>query len=205
MNKWERIPLTPDEVTRVIDATETLEERVALTFLADTGCRVNELIRMDMTWFDFGHGKYGVVNVPPKPPDDIPMVVLPGNELMTTCLKRGAKTKNVKHIPLTKRLSDILWNGIPGWFENNNRLLRSSVWVYNVCLRCAKRAGIEKRVTPHIFRHSYCTNAFYEGKLKPLEIAKLAGHVDSKMVETVYLKVNDDITAKKLEDSGWLD
>jgi len=187
MNKWERIPLTPDDVTRVIDATETLEERVALTFLADTGCRVNELLRMRRDWFDFGHGKYGVVNVLPKPGSDG---------------VRGAKTKQTKHIPLTHRLN-VTMNL---WFCSGfDRVMRSSVWVYNICLRCAARAGIEKRVTPHIFRHSYITNAFYEGKLKPLEIAKLAGHVDSKMVETVYLKVNDDITAKKLEDSGWLD
>jgi len=187
-DKWERIPLTPGEITQVIDATETLEERATITFLADTGCRVNELLRMRYEWFDYDRGKYGVVNVPPKT-DAVGV--------------RGAKTKKTKHIPMTKRLARVIQKYCIEY--NVSGMFRSPVWVYNVCKRCAKRAGIEKHVTPHIFRHSYITNAFYEGNLKPLEIASLAGHKDASMVEGVYLKINDDITAKKLEDSGWLD
>ena len=194
--KWERMPLTPEEIAQTINAAETLEERMVITFLADTGCRVNELIRMRARWFDFDVGKYGVVDVPPK---------TDANGV------RGAKTKKTKHIPLTKRLSSIVsdWGADAlysyGTTRDQASVYRSPVWVYSVCIRCAKRAGIEKRVTPHVFRHSYARNAFYYGKLKPLEIAALLGHRDAKMVEQVYLKIDDGITAKRLEASGWLD
>lgn len=181
--KWDRVPLTPDEISRVIDATETEEEYFSMIFLADTGCRVNELIRMDISWFDFDVGMYGMLTIPPK---------TDANGV------RGAKTKKAKHIPLTERLSAAA-RAYP-----DKRILRSSVWAYNVCKRCAIAAGIDKKLTPHVFRHSYARNAFYYGHLKTLEIAALLGHKDAKMVETVYLKIDDGITAKKLEQSGWL-
>jgi len=184
--KWERIPLTPTEIQRVIDETDNLEEQFTLTFLADTGCRVNEFLRMKQDWFDFDAGKYGVVNIPPK---------TDSNGV------RGAKTKKMKHVPMTLRLN----LAVHAWFEfNKNGVLKSSVWCYNLCKRCATRADIGKTLTPHVFRHSYARNAFYYGKLKTLEIAALLGHKDAKMVETVYLKIDDQITSKKLEESGWL-
>ena len=64
MDKWEREPLTDDEVTAIYEAAGKPEDRLIVAFLADTGCRVNELIRSQPGWFDGGVGKYGEIVVP---------------------------------------------------------------------------------------------------------------------------------------------
>lgn len=180
--KWERVPLTDAEVSAIFDVAETDEDRLIVAFLADTGCRVNELLRLDSSWIKSDVGKYGTLVVP----------------VQATSGKKP-KTKKPKSIPISRRLRDV-FDGMA-----SIRVNRSPQHVYNVVKRLGKKAGVEKHVTPHIFRHSFITRCYYEGGLKPEEIGALAGHRDGEMVGTVYLHIDDNITRSKLEDAGFLE
>lgn len=209
MEKWEREPLTDEEITAIFDECSTTEERLIVAFLTDTGCRVNELLRLREKWIDGESGRYGSITVPVK----------------ATSGKRP-KTKKIKTIPMTKRLRDV-------WQETRYtppgmRVNRSAQHIYNVSVRLGAAVGMytvkkEKgkktvytlcpgvnhskgwHVTPHIFRHTFCTRCYYRGGLETDEIGALAGHRDGEMVRTVYLHIDSEKTISKLEEAGFLE
>jgi integrase len=109
---------------------------------------------------------------------------------------------------MTSRLHDVL----QAWFKDGNGgFFRTYNHVYNVCVRSGEAAGVTAahskgfRVTPHIFRHSFVTGAFYNADLKAREIGALIGHVGGGVVESTYLHIDEAETARKMEESGWLD
>lgn len=198
MNKWEREAMTVDEVDAVIAAGRSDEERTMMTVLADTGMRVNELLRLRKDWVHWRKGVHGVLRIPVK--DDYTPV--PGTK------GRGPKTKKPRNIPMTSRLNEVLRArfkaGHTGFFRTYNH-------VYNVCVRAGEAAGVAAnhskgfRVTPHIFRHTQVCRLYYVGGLRPEEIGALVGHVGGGMVESVYLHLDEMETARKMEESGVLE
>ena len=209
MEKWEREPLTDEEITAIFDECSTVEERLIVAFLADTGCRVNELLRVREIWVNWSAGKYGALIVP----------------VQATSGKRP-KTKKEKTIPITRRLRDVFTTAknTPGGI----RVDRTPQHIYNVVNRLGEAVGLYTvgkakgrktvytvcagvdhskgwHVTPHIFRHSFITRCYYKGKLDKEEIGALAGHRDGEMVGTVYLHIDSEKTRSKLEDAGFLD
>lgn len=67
------------------------------------------------------------------------------------------------------------------------RLARSDVSRFFIHLRC--RAGIKKKVTPHILRHTFCTNLLNNGADITF-IRDLAGHQDIETTAKYYLAVS---------------
>ena len=66
----------------------------------------------------------------------------------------------------------------PGWTAGM-RLLRSA----------AERAGMTRRLHPHLFRHSFATEALRRG-MNPVQLAQLLGHSGLRMIEQVYAHLN---------------
>jgi integrase/recombinase XerD len=191
MKKWERESLTPEEIDLVIAAARTDEEHAIMTTLADTGMRVNELLRLRRDWAHWRKGPHGEIRVAIKD-DYTPVLGTKG---------RGPKTKRIRNVPMTARLHDVLKE----WFKEHNGFFRTYNHIYNVCVRSGEAAGVKKKVTPHIFRHSFVTAAWYNTNLKDAEIGQLVGHKDGRMVRDVYLHIDEKETARKLEESGWLE
>ena len=182
MEKWNREPLTDTEVSAIFDAAECAEDRLIIAFLADTGCRVNELIRSRTSWVDNSVGKYGILTVPVE---------------ATSGAK--PKTKKPKPLPITRRLRECIEEcGGLGVY-------RTPQHIYNVVKRLAKRAGITKHVTPHIFRHTRACKLYYDTEMTVEEIGHYLGHANGDMVKNVYLHIDDEKVKSKLEQSGILD
>ncbi len=49
----------------------------------------------------------------------------------------------------------------------------------------AQVAGINKRVYPHVLRHSYATYALTRG-MNPIQLAQILGHSSLAMIQNVY-------------------
>ena len=182
MEKWDREPLTDAEVSAIFDATTNMEDRLIVAFLADTGCRVNELIRSRPGWVDYSSGKYGIITVP-----------------VEATSGKLAKTKKVKVISITRRLRECIeeCEGLG--------LSRTPQHVYNVVKRLAKGAGVTKHVTPHVFRHTRACKLYYDTEMTVEEIGHYLGHANGDMVKNVYLHIDDAKVKSKLESSGVLD
>lgn len=186
MEKWDREPLADDEISAIYDECGTVEERLIVAFLADTGCRVNELLRFESAWDDPGAGKYGTLTVPVK----------------ATSGKKP-KTKKPKSVPISKRLREALDDSTVMYCGGT--IDRSPQHIYNVVKRLAKKAGIEKHVTPHVFRHSRACKLYYDTEMEVEEIGHYLGHANGDMVKNVYLHIDDEKVKNKLERSGVLD
>lgn len=63
--------------------------------------------------------------------------------------------------------------------------------------KIAKKAGINKKVSPHIFRHTFCTNLLKNGA-GMAQIQRLAGHEDISTTMKFYARLDDlDLVAAK--------
>ena len=75
--------------------------------------------------------------------------------------------------------------------------------IYRIVRECGARTGIEKRVSPHIFRHSFVTHLHQKG-VDINCLAQLLGHVNIEKT-AVYTHIEDDVLTEavlKLKEDG---
>jgi site-specific recombinase XerD len=157
------IVLSPDEVTRMIDAALNLRHRTILMTLYSTGMRRSELCHLR--------------------PEDI------DKERMVVRIRQGKGGKD-REVPLSPKLYEQLRTYYRSVRQRNGWLFPSlqtrrakepitqkAVW--HACRVATQRAGITKPVHPHTFRHSFATHLFDSGAELPV-IQTLLGHADPR-------------------------
>jgi len=157
------IVLSPEEVTRLIDATPNLRHRTILMTLYSTGMRRSELCHLR--------------------PEDI------DKERMVVRIRQGKGGKD-REIPLSpKPLAQlrIYYRSVKvrnGWMfpsllarRPDQPITQKAVW--HACREATRRAGITKAVHPHTLRHSFATHLFDSGAELPV-IQTLLGHADPR-------------------------
>ncbi len=169
-----RLPtvLSPEEVTRLIDAASNLYYRTLLMTLYSTGIRRAELCRLRVNDID--------------------------SRRMMIRIQQG-KGRRDREVPLSPTLLETLrvyWR----WMKPKTFLFPGTVkgrradvpitsnLVCFACRRAAKAAGITKHLSPHTLRHSYASHLLEAGAdLRAIQV--LLGH--SKLEHTlVYLHVS---------------
>ena len=157
------IVLSPDEVTRMIDATPNLRHRTILMTLYSTGMRRSELCHLR--------------------PEDI------DKERMVVRIRQGKGGKD-REVPLSPKLLEQLrtcYRSVKvrnGWMfpslqtrRADQPITQKAVW--HACREATRRAGITKAVHPHTLRHSFATHLFDSGAELPV-IQTLLGHSDPR-------------------------
>ena len=157
------IVLSPEEVTRMIDAAPNLRHRTILMTLYSTGMRRSELCHLR--------------------PEDI------DTERMVVRIRQGKGGKD-REVPLSAKLLDQLrtYEGSVrrrnGWLfpslqtrRPNEPITEKAVW--HACREATRRAGIAKPVHPHTLRHSFATHLFDNGAELPV-LQTLLGHADPR-------------------------
>ncbi|HXS76466.1 MAG TPA: tyrosine-type recombinase/integrase [Terracidiphilus sp.] len=153
--------LSQEEVARLINASSDLFERALLMVLYGTGMRRAEIARLKIDHIDSRRMIIHVIN------------------------GKGHKDRD---LPLSPALLDTLrdyWRWLkPQTYLFPSRSHRSSEQpitdktVWRACTHAAKRAGIRKRVSPHLIRHSWATHLLEAGTdLRTIQL--LLGHEDS--------------------------
>jgi integrase len=100
---------------------------------------------------------------------------------------RQVKTKKEERLPISQQARELLGHRSEGavftWVPNHSTLSETiALWV--------KRAGIQKHITMHCFRHTYATLQLSAGT-DIYTVSKLLGHTDVKTTQ-IYAKVLDD-------------
>ena len=158
-----RLPmiLTVEEVARLIDSARNLLDRTLLMVLYSTGMRNCEVRHLQVKDID--------------------------SQSMLIHIQRGKGGRN-RYVPLSPKLLETLreyWRWMkpktwlfPGTVHNwraDKPLTPKVVW--DACQFAAQRAGIEKRVYPHLLRHSYATHLLETGAdLRTIQL--LLGHIE---------------------------
>ena len=181
--------LTIEEITSLIGSAKSLSESTSLRDVAllellySTGGRVSEIIGIN-------------VNDLAKVESD--------NEVIQTIKLRGKGAKE-RIVPIgsfaLSALDNYLVRVRPGLVAKNvksdsalflnsrgSRLSRQSAW--NIVLEAAKSSGLEGKVSPHVFRHSYATHLL-DGGADIRVVQELLGH-SSVTTTQIYTLVTID-------------
>jgi integrase/recombinase XerD len=155
------VVLSPEEVTRLIEAASSLFYRALLMLLYSTGLRRAEAARLKVSDID--------------------------SSLMLIHVHQGKGSRD-RELPLTQKVLDVLreyWRAakikprvylFPTRKEptaDERAISDKTVW--NACHEAALRAGLRKRIGPHTLRHSFATNMLEAGAdLRTIQL--LLGH-----------------------------
>ena len=168
--------LTPDEVQLMVKACKRDVDRAMIWVLYEGAFRIGEVGLMK--WGDLTFDSYGViVNV-------------------------SFKTDKPRYVRLIMAQEYIArWRAsYPGTPEGNNLVFvnRSGEPFTHAQVRkqiriIADRAGIKKRVNPHVFRHSRITHLIREGAAESVVKAVCWGSQDSRMLRTYLHLTGQDV------------
>jgi len=177
--------LTPEEVRAIAGACRRSSDRAIVWMLYEGGFRVGELIEME--WGQATFDRRGVVvNVDEK--TDRPRYIR---------LIMAAK-------PLAAWRADYYFdpvNDAPVFLDTRCRPI-THAGVTRMLRRAAVRAGVEKHITPHLFRHSRITHLIREGVNESVIKLMMWGNINTEMFATYAHLTGVDIDAEMMRAYG---
>ncbi|MFC1661942.1 site-specific tyrosine recombinase XerD [Gemmatimonadota bacterium] len=177
---WRKLPgaLSVEEVERLLSAPDPdhplhWRDRSILELLYATGVRVSELVDLRLTHLDLGQGFCTVFGKGSKER----MVPIGGPALMALSRYLGE---------VRPRLEKGRGEGAVFLNARGGSLSRSAVW--SLVKASARKAGIDRRVSPHTLRHSFATHLL-EGGADLAAVQELLGHADISTTQ-IYTHVD---------------
>lgn len=171
--KQETLPivLSPEEVSLLIDSAEHQKSKLIIKLLYSAGLRVSELVNLKPQDLDFSQG-IGWVRKGKGRKDRLFKIA---DSITSSLQKHLSKNPENKFI-----------------FSQNDPLTPRNI--QRIIKKAAKKAGINKKVTPHTMRHSFATHLLDAGE-NLLVIQQLLGH---KNLETT--KIYTHISQEQLKN-----
>jgi site-specific recombinase XerD len=152
--------LSVEEIKRMIEFTINIKHRFVIKLLYGTGLRVSEIINLKKEDIRFEE------------------------DLIKINLAKGKKDRFVK-IPNSMKedlKSYVNLSKEEYLFESNRGGKLTKKTIAKIVQNAAKKAGIKKRVYPHLLRHSFATHLLEQGTDLRI-IQKLLGHSDIKTTQ----------------------
>ncbi|PKD45200.1 site-specific tyrosine recombinase XerD [Rhodohalobacter barkolensis] len=182
--KAKKLPevLNPQEVEAIIDQADRttmagIRDAAIMETLYASGMRVSELTDLEMDRLFFEIGFIRVVGKGNKER------LVPVGEIAQLAIEHYIETARKEFLnpkKPTKSENKIFLN------QRGGPLTRMSIW--NIVNKYAQKAGIEKNVYPHIFRHSFATHLL-EGGADLRAVQEMLGHT-SIITTEIYTHVD---------------
>lgn len=169
--------ITPSELTRLIeaahgDAEQNLRNMAILELLFSTGLRVSELCSLD-TDIDLSQDSFSIRGK--------------GDKVRVVFVSPAAKSAVAAYLKARKDMSEALFVNMPKGKEMPARLTPRSV--ERIIKECAIKAGITKKVTPHVLRHAFATDLLSNGA-DIRSVQQLLGHASINTTQ-IYTHITD--------------
>ena len=168
------IVLNKDEIIKMFESTMNLKHKLVLMFLYYSGIRANELVNLKWEDIDFQRGT-------------IHLKTAKGDKERVVFFHEKLKSF-IEYFNLKKDGFVFLSNFGKKYNERT---------VQNIVKNASRKAGIGKKATPHILRHSFATHLL-EGGADIRHIQKLLGHSNLQTTQIYTHVANKDI--KKLAE-----
>jgi len=155
--KEKKLPtvLSQREVKALIKAAKAGRDRTIIEFLYSTGIRVSECANMKIANLDLNEG---MARVKGGKGNKDRLIILSKKWIHN--LKKYLKRKKIQsEFVFSKK------NGKPITSDTIERMVK----------KCAEKAGIQRKVTPHVLRHSFATHLLESGE-NIRKIQELLGH-----------------------------
>ena len=163
------IVLSKEEITKMFESTLNLRHRLILMFLYYTGVRLDEIVNLRWEDIDFDR-------------DTIHLKITKGSKdrvlFLHQKLKQFIAMFNLKKEGLI--------------FLSNLGRKYNKRTIQVIVKSAAMKAGVNKRVTPHTFRHSFATHLLEAGA-DIRHIQKLLGHANLQTTQIYTHVANKDI------------
>ena len=177
--------LSTEEIDRIISTIDTstkkgIRDRAMLETLYSCGLRVSELTALRLGDLFFGEGYIRVVGKGDKQ-RLVPISAVARERIMAwiDCRNEGETGKSAKKSKSgnedgkkRKKRSSASSDTL---FLNNRGGALTRVMVFTIIRQAVERAGIEKRISPHTFRHSFATHLL-EGGASIRQVQEMLGH-----------------------------
>jgi integrase len=180
--------LSEEDVIRLLDAANNARDKAAIALLYDSGIRIGELLSMKRKDVDLeGNPAHIVVNGKTGP-RRIP--ILFSVPYISVYLNEQKMRKP----------DEYLWNVAGSWAGLTQRADYSAIRM--MLQRVAAKAGVDKRVNPHSFRHSRATN--YANRLTEAQLKQLFGWTGDSKMASVYVHLSGrDVDSAVLQANGY--
>lgn len=177
--------LSSDEIDRIIAAVDTstvkgLRDQAMLELLYSCGLRVSELITLRMQDLFFGEGYIRVIGKGDKQ-RLVPISAVARERVYRYLDKRPGARSNEEVI-----------------FLNNRGRKLTRVMVFTILKQAAQRAGIDKHISPHTFRHSFATHLL-EGGASIRQVQEMLGH-ESILTTEIYTHLDRSHLRRTVEE-----
>lgn len=189
--------LTPEEVNKLIESADHLRDKAFISTLYESGCRIGELLCLQIKHVQFDNfGAVLLVNGKT------------GQRRVRVIASEPRLRQWIENHPLKNNPNAPLWITI----GTNSRY---RVWRYGtvreVIKRITRKAGIKKRVYPHLFRHSRATHLAnhltesqmkqYFGWVQGSDMASVYVHLSGRDVDNALLRLNGlEVEEEKREE-----
>ncbi len=164
--------ISVEEVQAMFQAAESTRDLLILMLLYSSGLRVSELCNLNINNVDFQEGLIRVIHG--KGGKDR---VVPISHKVLELLKRF----------ILEERGEALNSSAPLFVSRSSTRL-STRSIQRIVSKCRKRAGIERKVTPHTLRHAFATHLI-ENKVDIRYIQEYLGH-SSLATTQIYTHVS---------------
>lgn len=183
--------LTVDDVNKLIDNTDSLLYKALIAFLFESGARINEALavrRKDIQETDKGM----IISV---------LQTKTGKDYRRSLYvySAGYIRNNIAYCGLEP--DDALFFGQKR-DSDKRRLPMSAVAAWDMLGKIGEKAGLEKPVNPHAFRHAQATDMVLRGYNETIIRKKLGWTGDSRMVSRYQHIVDEDVINATAEKAG---
>ena len=177
--------LSTDEIDRIIATVDTssvkgLRDCAMLELLYSCGLRVSELVSLKIQDLFFGEGYIRVIGK--------------GDKQRLVPISATARERIYRYLdkrPETRSGEETL-------FLNNRGSRLTRVMVFTILKQAARNAGIEKRISPHTFRHSFATHLL-EGGASIRQVQEMLGH-ESILTTEIYTHLDSSHLRRTVEE-----
>lgn len=172
--------ISPSDLSRLLksspaDDLKSLRDRAILELLFSTGLRVSELCSLTND-IDFTSGEFSIRGK--------------GGKIRVVFISDDARDTLKKYLSLRKDMSDALFVQLGSQKKKNldiKALDRRSI--ERIVKQCAVKAGISKKVTPHVIRHCFATDLLSNGA-DIRSVQMMLGHANIATTQ-IYTHVTD--------------
>jgi site-specific recombinase XerD len=171
--------ISPDELGRLMagpkgESLDALRDRAIMELFFSTGLRVSELVSLDRD-LDLSRDEFSVRGK--------------GEKVRVVFLSPAAKAAIKKYLDKRGDIDDALFIQMGKASKNAKNLRITSRSVERLVKKYATKAGITRKVTPHVIRHSFATDLLENGA-DLRSVQALLGHANIATTQ-VYTHVTD--------------
>jgi site-specific recombinase XerD len=172
--------ITPGELDRLMSAPEVasvqgLRDRAILELLFSTGLRISELCALSTDDVDLSRDEFSVRGK--------------GDKIRVVFLSESAKSAISSYLKARKDMSDALFVQYGKNAKNASDVRLSVRAVQRMLKSYAIKAGITRKVSPHVIRHSFATDLLSNGA-DIRSVQALLGHANIGTTQ-IYTHVTD--------------